>query len=432
MMIEQHYDDEILVVFLQDESAARRDAHLSDCPTCRHTLQTLRHLAGTLQSDAVWETRELSETPRQSTVDFLRAKQAELEGEDAEATVKRLIAHPREQWREIVQSGKWSAKIAVDALVAEAERTVFANPPDALILAQIATGISAGVEDAISRSAAWREYGFCLYFTGRYQEALEATNRSTVELADVSRVESGRILIQRALIMGDIGKHSESRVFAREAADLFLETGDVARYVGARRTEAIALYKERRYRDAIHVYESVHRLAEDLGGGALAGLLQNLALCHRELGQYDQAIKFFLLALDSFECLGQLAHIARTRWYLGRLLMTQGRYADALQQLRSVETSFREMSMIQDVALVTIDIAQVLVLTGDMANVVGLCRNACEYFAQYGLTQTEGALTALALIREAASGDQLSQALLLDTRVGLERRTSPLSAAVAE
>ncbi len=88
--------------------------------------------------------------------------------------------------------------------------------------------------------------------------------------------------------------------------------------------------------------------------------------------------------------------------------------------------------MIQDVALVTIDIAQVLVLTGDMAHVVGLCRNACEYFAQSGLTQTEGALTALALIREAASGGQLSQKLLLDTRLALEHRTSPLPVAVAE
>ena len=422
MIIEQHYDDEILVVFLHDEPAARRDPHLSDCPPCRKTLQTLRHMAGALESDAVWETRELDETPRQSTIDFLRAKQAEMGAAAVASRVKQLLSTPQDSWKTITHGDPaWADRNVIAALVAEAERIVFVTPPDAVALAELARDLSETISDDGVLAAASREYGYCLFYTGRYKEALAATGRAACLLTGADRIESARVELQRALIVGEMGDHEQSRALARATADIFSALKDSSRYVAARRVEAMALSRSRRHRDAILVYESILTLAAETGPLAEAGVLQNMAVCYRELNDFDSASHFFFLALDSFERLGQVTAAAKARWHLGRVFMAQARYGDALRQLRAVQESFRETSMVQDVALVTIDIAQVLVLLGEFEDVATLCRQATGYFHRAGLMETEGALTAIALIQEAATSGYLSHQMLLDVRATVEQ-----------
>ena len=422
MILEQHYDDEVLIAFLGDPPAAGRDAHLARCPSCADTLHSLRSLAGGLVEPAVWELRELDETPRQATIDLLRARQAELRREDAAAFVKRLVAMPSSSWRTSVQTHppRWPAETAL-ALVARAERVVFDDPPKALTLSEIAVQVSVRSGDASAQSAALRELGYVLYFTGRYPEAVRATEKAEDLLTDRDPFQVARIALQRALIAGDMGDHEQSRSLAHNCADVFLRLGDLSRYVSARRTEAIALYKDRRYRDAVVVYESVRETAENLGGQTFAGLLQNLAICHRELGAFEPAIDLFLQSLDSFERLGLRAAATKCRWHLGRVFVAQGRFEDGLKQLRAVQESFCELSMAQDVALVTLDIAQVLAADGQTSEVIEHCRRAVEYFSGAGLSHSEGALTAIALIREGAEQGRLDEKFLLRARASIDR-----------
>lgn len=424
MIIEQHYDDEILVVFLNDEPAARRDAHLSDCSTCRNTLRTLRHLAVALQSEAVWETRELDETPRQSTIDFLRAKQAEMGAASVASRIKKLLSAPQHSWKVITQGDPaWAEQSVIAALVAEAERLIFSTPPVAVALAELASDLSESSADAGTRAAASREYGYALFYTGRYREALAATERAAKAFAGTDRVELARTELQRALIVGEMGDQDQSLLLARAAADTFSALKDSNRYVAARRAEAMALSRCQRYRDALAVYESIRPLAATIGPFAEGGVLQNMAVCYREIEDFDRASQFFFQALDSFERLGQTTAATKTRWNLGRVFIAQGRYRDALRQLRAVQESFREMSMVQDVALATIDIAQVLVLIDEFDDVTNLCRQATEYFRGAGLMETEGALTAIALIQEAATSGGLSPQLILNVRSSVEKQT---------
>jgi tetratricopeptide (TPR) repeat protein len=434
MRLDSHYDEEVLAGFLADDMVARRDPHLTACPPCAGILDSLRYLAGALHEEAVWDTRELDETPRQSTIDFLRARQAELSREtEAARYVSRLVQAPFDGWRDAVAAHPPAHAVqTVVALVAEAERIVFAIPPEAIVLCEIAVELSEGTNDALAQSAAWRELGYCLYFTGRYPEAVTATEKAQVILGDRDPLQAARISLQHALIAGDMGQHETSRTLARASAQVFAKAHDVSRYVAAKRTEGIAFYKDRRYREAIRVFEGVREEAGCLGGGALAGLLQNMALCHRELGELDRAVQLFLRALDSFERLGQSAQAAKARWHLGRVFLAQGRLREALVQLRSVEERFRGFSMAQDVALVTVDIAQVLAATGDLSKVSELCRQASEYFVSAGLSRSEGALTALALIREAADTGHLSDQMFLQARAKVEKRSDSRFAFIAD
>jgi len=90
-------------------------------------------MAGALQSEAVWETRELDETPRQSTIDFLRAKQAEMGAASVASRIKQLLSTPQHSWKAITQGDAlWADKDVVNALVAEAERLIFSTPPVAV------------------------------------------------------------------------------------------------------------------------------------------------------------------------------------------------------------------------------------------------------------------------------------------------------------
>jgi tetratricopeptide (TPR) repeat protein len=425
MMIEQHYDDETLVVFLQDEPAARRDAHLSDCSTCRDTLQTLRHLAGALASDAVWETREFEETPRQSTIDFLRAKQAELGRVDAEAAprLKQLVSQPRETWAGTLdEHQEWRTAGMVRALVAEAERSVGVMPPDAVELARVAVSLAHELHSSHELVAALREYAFTLYFTGQYPLALRTAEAAGAAIlnGDVAEIEAARVRLLRGLILADLGRDDEALALARDAAQVFASANDKARYAAAVRTQGISLYHLRRHREAIAVFESVSAVCASLDQGSFAGLMQNMALCYREIGDFANATRFFLIALDTFQRLNVPVGIAKTRWHLGRTFLAQGKTAEALALLSDVRREFEELTMVQDVALVTIDIAQALMVLGKHDEVPALCRRASDYFASAELTRTEGALTAMALIREAAVSGLLSGAIILRARSRVE------------
>jgi hypothetical protein len=78
--------------------------------------------------------------------------------------------------------------------------------------------------------------------------------------------------------------------------------------------------------------------------------------------------------------------------------------------------------MVQDVALVTIDIAQALMLLGKSSDVPAQCQKSLEYFASVNMLDTEGAKTAIALIRESAAAGHLSQAVLVRARQRAEQK----------
>src|SRR5438270_14076265 len=93
MIIEQHYDDEVLIDLLEE---AEEDTHVPVCDTCTGTLQSYRDLSSALHDNSVWDERELSEMPKPETTNVLRAFADRTRAEDAVASaiVRKHIANP--------------------------------------------------------------------------------------------------------------------------------------------------------------------------------------------------------------------------------------------------------------------------------------------------------------------------------------------------
>ena len=72
--------------------------------------------------------------------------------------------------------------------------------------------------------------------------------------------------------------------------------------------------------------------------------------------------------------------------------------------------------MPQDVALTCVDEAEASLMLGQLAEVVRLCQRAMEYFSKASIAYTQGALTALAYLKEAAEGRTLTKQTLGDLR----------------
>ena len=99
-----------------------------------------------------------------------------------------------------------------------------------------------------------------------------------------------------------------------------------------------------------------------------------------------------------------------------RLVMRKAEYERALPLLDRLRDEFREMGMPHEVAYVSVDMAECLLLLNRSAEVVDLCRSAMSFFGSAGLSAGKGAMTALAYLREAAAAGRLTREHLSDVR----------------
>jgi tetratricopeptide (TPR) repeat protein len=417
MNAERHYDDDALITLAVDPATTASDLHLRTCRPCANSVATLRDVTSAMKEEVVWSAPIKNSEPRMETVEFLRGRQ--------------LLALSAEKRRAFVE--KYPAVRCagvVSTLIAASDRVFTSNPPEALELGKLAAEIGGELGDPTLHASALREYGYSLYYTGQYVEALRVTDQAAALLENSSgapAVDRARIDLQKALILSDMGQQIEACSKARQAKALFESHKDLERVVVAMRTEAIALNRMRKHAAALSVLNSAAEICSE--PVARAGLLQNIAVTYRQLGRFDDAAKFFTNALELALDIGSAPFVTKARWLLGRLFLAQGKCKEALEVLHSVRESFVEMQMVQDVAVATIDIAEAMLMLGQPESVRALCSQSIRYFARMGLSNSESSLTALALIQEAASSNALTPAVLSVARNRAQDRRGYLFAA---
>jgi len=431
MMTEPHYDEEVLIALLEEgDETLRRDPHIAACATCSKTLASVREIADCLKSPDVWDATEISPEPNANVGAFLDRAQADMHTEDAAAEewTRELLAQPREAWTPTLHAHpEWRTAGMVRKLIAATDRAIETMPPDALEITSLAVEIAETLpaarygESTILRlrGHAWRERAYALYFTGSYNEAVWAVERSRKAFAECGYAEfdDARSAVVFALICASQEKFKEGLAAARSAADVFARHGSRAKLVAARRTEAIILYFSRRCREALAIYRSLE--TEVLSEQERAGLCQNIAGCYRELGDFDSAERYFANAIEIGAKLGLLTYMGKTRWQLGLVLLAQGRPIQALELLRDVRNEFVVSNMSHDVAEITTDIAHALVVSGRTREVAAECRQALNYFAAAGLSTTEPAMSAISFLREAAVAGRLDEVAVTRARTAV-------------
>jgi len=111
------------------------------------------------------------------------------------------------------------------------------------------------------------------------------------------------------------------------------------------------------------------------------------------------------------------------------MLLAQGQTTQALDLLTSLREECEELGTRHDYALMSIDIAEILLVMDRPSEVATTCAGVMAYFQMAGLEQTQAALTAVAYLHEAAAAGQLTRATVSYVREYIEKlATTPLLA----
>jgi len=412
MIIEQHYDDEVLIDLLHE---ADEDSHLPACETCSGTLESYRDLSAALHDDSVWDARELPETPSPKTANFLRAFAERTRAEDIAAVpiVAKLVADPSA----IDQHPEWRTAGVVRGLLKVVDEKNFTEPKVAADLAALAVKVADSLlpaaypSDTVMkvRANAWHEFGYALYRIGSFTESLRALDSADrfARSSQVSEYQLAEIGLHRAQVYTDLERIDDGIRLADAAAQTFSRFANLRRHAAAQATKAGLLMMARRYEEALRVHE---KIAADPGLDQLSRDIAayHAAICHRELGRLFEAKALLAQSITAFERGGLAARRAKARWSLGSVFVLEQRFEDALRVFTDARQEFEDLGMPQDVALTSVDAAEALLLLHRPEEVADLCQGAMEYFIKAGITYTQGALTALAYLKEAATARTLT------------------------
>jgi tetratricopeptide (TPR) repeat protein len=437
MMIEQHYDEEVLAGFLGEPiDVAARDRHLANCSLCNRTLQSIRDTAVLLKQPEVWEPSPLAAAPRPETLSFLRNVQKTMVDEDAAAEphVKQLLAGPRETWAaKLEDHPEWRTAGLVRKLIAATDRAIDLMPPDAVEITRLACDVAEWLPDSDRvirlRGNAWYERGYALFYTGAYREALHALANAESQFAQlgVADHEIARLNLVRAMVYRALDRVDDALPIISAAAAFFLGYGDTERCYAAKFFMGTTLYSGRRFHEALAIHLEIGN-DETVAPRWRASALHSAAICHREIGEIDPAIDCFVKAISAAEAAGMMSLRAKTRWTLARIFVERQQYEPALKMFTDVRDEFEQLGMANEVALVALDIAELLLATGKHDGVAGACRQAIAYFDKMQLTSSDAALTAMTYLCEAAVAGNATPKLVSDLRsTYFSEADSPLS-----
>lgn len=406
MILEQHYDDAVLIAFLGDEPAARRDPHLITCRPCAETLATLRTMAEALEDETVWELRELDDTPRQSTIDTLRAKQREMAGEDAAAAprLKQLLAQPREMWAGMIEAHpEWRTAGMVRAMVGEHPSLIRTSPADGLELMTLAVAVAGDLPsyDRVSRAHARRELAYAFYFQGRLDEATAQLNIAE-ELAATLRsgdYDMARQRVIRSLIARGLDDGEAAIAYSRQAAAVFADYGDALRYHMAESARAAVLIRAGRLREGVELLQHIESQIKD--PATRFGTIQNIGVAYAHMGEFDKAFEFLRQAVTFVTYSGAATETARMRLTIGGILMQKKRFDEALDTLRNAEAEFIRLGMSEEAVLAGLSQAELFLALGKNSDAAAICRRIYDELRLAGLDKTQRAVVAVAFLHEA-------------------------------
>jgi tetratricopeptide (TPR) repeat protein len=429
MMIEQHYDEEVLAGFLGEPAdSAARDRHLAGCSLCKKTLNSIRNTATLLKQPDVWARESFAGAPRSETLAFLRNLQRTMADEDAaaEVYVRQLLARSRDTWAgRLAEHPEWRTAGVVRKLIAATEQAIDIMPADAVEITRMAVDIAehlgsgAGTNEIFRlRGNSWYEHGYALMYTGAYMDALAALAAAETKFEHVSIAdhEIGRVNVVRAMLYRALERLDDALPVIAAAASVFRDFGDRERYYAARLAEGITLYTAGRFSHSIRIHLEI-AAQETISPRWRASALQNAAICYRELGDVDAAVRCFTQAITAFEAAGMMSFRAKARWTLARIFLAQQQYQVALSMFAELRVEFAELGMANELALVALDVADTLLATGKTAGIAEACREAIGYFEKSQLTSSSAALSAVTHLREAALAGGATSTLVGDLRM---------------
>jgi len=415
-----HYDAEVLLEYAEGLSDIRDEiaAHVSSCAECASEIHTHREMIAAMKEPSSWDRRaaEANATPPAERLARLTSFKQRLDAEDAaaKALIGTLLKGPSAWWRNAVrQNPAASTAGMVRQLLTKMRELHNRVPADALVVTSIASELANGlsIKDYPSdyvitiRAQALRDHAYVLSIIGRYPDA-EATVQQAERLirqTPIPDYELARLDLVKAEIYRITDRADAAQAAAARAAETFRRFGDRPAWVNAQTYAGAVLFGRGAFAEALSVWKSVENEVDAISDTARVNLTNNVGLCYRELGDYENAVRYLSAAAQEFDFLGLDASRAMSRWNVGVALKLAGRIDDAIPIFRATWRELESVGMEVNAALVALELAESLLATKRPEEVPQICRALLDRFTRAGMN--ERALTALAFLRETvASG----------------------------
>jgi tetratricopeptide (TPR) repeat protein len=294
-------------------------------------------------------------------------------------------------------------------LVRAANTVLAENPRAASRLALAAVLLAERVRHAQpvatrERALARREYSEALMEIGRANDALKQVTIARQELGDCPSADFAQALVAltRAGALYHLDRGLEAIFDIRHAAEIFARSEDLTLYTKARITEGAILYQAGRLNETLQIWSKLasERIA-DRPDATTAALLNNLALCFRELRDFRSSIKFYERAAAMYEQLRDHGNQTRSRWGSIKLRIAMGDLAGSLPALSRIALAFSRLGMKSEVWNVRLDQVEVLVALGEWVRARRIATKLVPSFENAGMTKR--AMVALGYLRESVN-----------------------------
>ncbi len=430
-----HYDDDELAQYAFDPGGVPdREAieeHLRDCPSCTSQLTFIRSIDDGLRDGEPWDIAKYVSPGFDVSRLVELAERVDAEDAEADALLAPLLESPlRFVWADVSRKERYRSPGVVRVLCRSALAACEKHPLHALDLANAAVSIAEELPVDVYpsravfglRGMAWKDRANALRYLGRYGEALVSLDEAAAAYQQLhaNALELAVVDFVRATVLMSGDQFDEALSSVRRGQPVFLEYQEEARYRHARLLEASILFMKRDMHGARPILTDLYDQAERRADRMLtARAAHNLGLVEMEMGDLALAGEHLATALALYSALELTTEAIRTRWSLARLAAARGDFDSALQRFGVVREEFRERGIIVDEALVALDMADLLLTTGEHETARAIASELFVTFRKAGMMTS--ALTAIGFLNEAAGQGRLTPRLVRHVRGFLER-----------
>lgn len=392
------------------------DAHLARCSDCRERLVQEREFTELLVDRDVWDgalsLRLDLPLPLAQRQAFDRMQAERERAAELLAPILRSIDAFREA--DIERNRELHSSAAVHVLTKAANSLRKNDLHFAFIVATAAANIATKLTDRqishASAATAWLERGIAGLLLSRYRDADLALDKAEYDYGlddNATGWDYANVWLTRADVYVEMDRVDDAGEVAGAAAEAYLEYGDRKRHLRALMAKGSVLYTRGAFSDAIAVYDFIlSALDQYLDEETYAHAQHNAAYCYLEMRDLDKAEQLFVASLAVWDARGHDAYRARAAWGLASVAIARGEFHSALAALDSTRRQLAALEMVNDEALVRLDMADVLLALGRPSDARLLLEGIAVQFASEGMMRN--ARIALAHAAEALRRDPVS------------------------
>lgn len=342
-----------------------------------------------------------------------RIRQANRERAEAPALLAELVRQAPGQREMLVRNARRFRSFSLCLLLLDRSREVSPNDPRggegwALLALHLTDFLEpavygSGLIDDI-RARSWTLLANTRRISGDHFGAERAFARAEEHLRRGTRdhLERAHTLVLKAILRRAQRRFHEAERLLRRALSIWLSAGESHRAVEAMVAWSLVYTELGEPERGIRLLREACEIPAAVSDPRLSlAIHHNLAVCLIDAGKLLEAQGVLLHNHDLYERLQMQGTEIRRQWIEGQLAGELGRTAEAEALLSEVRDGFLEQGIAYDAAIVTLDLAVVLLRAGRAAEAEDLAREALAVFAE--LRAEREALAAYLLTRWAGA-----------------------------